>query len=156
MAAVLKIRDAAGTLRTITQVKVRDGGNTLRTCSFVKVRDTTNTLRTVYSTGAALSASASPSFTFGITLGTGTAVTDSTTVTPSGGTAPYTYAWTVLSYTHPTTSPTINNPTSATTAFTQTGIVPGGGYGAVMRCTVTDAAAATTTVDVDASFTDAS
>lgn len=80
-----------------------------------------------------------------------TVTTDATTMTPTGGTAPYSYAWTLLGGSGDT--PTINNAAFATTTFTQTD----GGSGDdldvwTVRGTVTDALSATATVDITVSF----
>lgn len=61
--------------------------------------------------------------------------TTTVTATPSGGTAPYTYAWTFDSRDAGVDDPT--NPTSAGTQFTATGD-PGTHWSAIARCTVTD------------------
>ncbi|MBB6424933.1 hypothetical protein HDC35_000630 [Sphingopyxis sp. JAI128] len=75
-------------------------------------------------------------------MGTGTAITDSTTCTPSGGTPPYSYAWEVVTYDGPVT-PTAVSPTSATTGFRQTSIGISAYYVATFRCLVTDSSPGT-------------
>lgn len=82
-----------------------------------------------------------------ISAGFGPLTTNSVTVTPSGGTAPYTYAWSFVSG----DTVTINSPTSATTTFTGDPV----GYSvlsSVYRCTVTDNAAADASVTVGISI----
>lgn len=157
MAARTRMRDTGGTLRTITQLRGRDESNVLRTFTRVRARDAGNVLRVVYDTTGASSfaATASPANTHGI--GNGSATTNTTTVTPTGGTAPYFHAWTRVSYTN-STPPTINSPTAATTTFTQTNLDAGGVDRAVFRDTVTDSAVPpnSTTVDVNAFFVDSS
>jgi hypothetical protein len=71
-------------------------------------------------------------------------------VTATGGTSPYTYAWTRISG---STLITANSASAATTTFTGTPLVNNTTYDAVFRCTVTDNAAATKTVDVTVSIT---
>jgi hypothetical protein len=75
-------------------------------------------------------------------------------VAASGGTTPYTYAWSLIAHSHPTTNPTINSPSSATTTFSQANIGEDETYTATFRCTVNDSAAHSTTVDVTARFVD--
>ena len=147
------IRDETNTPRTITAIQVRDGTNTPRTISEVRVRDSNNVSRIVFSLTPSMSASASPTTVFGTTLGTGTATTDSTTVTPSGGVAPYNYLWTRTSYDGPV-PPGANSPNSATTTFTQTSIGIGTSYSATFRCTVTDDNGSTAHADVSAFWSD--
>jgi len=97
-------------------------------------------------TREAMLASASPATLYD-TGDTGTITSGSTTVTPSGGTAPYTYSWAfqdgdIL---------TVTSPTSATTTFSTSGVAEGDFRAAVYRCTVTDSTtptALTATVDV--------
>lgn len=156
----IRIRDDSGTLRTIdgsgsSRIRMRDAGGTLRTITRVRMRDASNTLRIVYdSTGAStFSASASPETVYGFGVGTATSAT--TTVTPSGGTAPYTYAWSNLTY-DASVAPTASAPTAASTAFVQTTMDPGAIYTSAWRCTVTDSSvpALTATADVEANFAD--
>jgi hypothetical protein len=98
--------------------------------------------------GGTLGAAAAPS-AISKTDSTSSITTVSTTVTPTGGTAPYTYAWTRISG---STLITANSASSATTTFTGTPLVNNTTYDAVFRCTVTDNVAATKTVDVSVSI----
>jgi hypothetical protein len=147
------MRDSGGTLRTMTQIRLRDAGNTLRTVSRIRMRDAGNVLRVVYdpSGTSSFSASASPAYVSG--YGKINATTASTTVTPAGGTAPYSHLWSVVSYSN-ATSPTITSGTSATTTFHQTNMSLGGDSVAVFKDTITDSAVPpnVTTVNVNAYF----
>lgn len=87
---------------------------------------------------AAFSASASPTSLYKSTL-TSSATTSSTTVTPSGGTAPYTYSWAKVSG----DTVTITSPTAASTTFSKTGMVAGDTFSGTYRCTVTDSTGGT-------------
>ena len=92
-----------------------------------------------------MTASASPTSVTGSGDGGSTqqVYSDSTTVTPSGGTSPYTYAWSYVSG----TTMTVTSGTSATTTFHKSLIV-GASISAIYRCTVTDNASHTATADV--------
>jgi hypothetical protein len=151
MTARLRIRDDTNTLRTIdgtgsTRIRMRDSGNTLRTLTRIRMRDPDNVLRVVYDVSGAssFSASASPTGIAGHTAGT-TITTRITTVTATGGTPPYTYAWTKLSWTN-ATPPTINSPAAAATTATQTNCSDVDN--ATIRCTVSDSASNHATADV--------
>jgi len=101
------------------------------------------------SISSVLGASASPSVIQ--KTDTGASITTvSTTVTATGGTAPYTYSWSRISG---STSISANSASSATTTFTGSSLASGTTYDAVFRCTVTDNVAATKTVDVSVSIT---
>jgi hypothetical protein len=97
----------------------------------------------------AFSASASPANVSGFRLGSGAVTTNATTVTPTGGTGPYTYAWSLVSG----DTFTVNSPTAATTTFT-TGLTTGQDKSAVYRCTVTDSLLAEATATVGVSVTE--
>lgn len=88
------------------------------------------------------SATASPISAVGSGLG-GTVQTNTVTVTPAGGTGPYTYSWTYVSG----DTVTVLSPTSAATRFSSAT-----GAEAVYKCTVTDSLAATAVVNVGISI----
>lgn len=149
----LAIIDTGGTNRAITQLRIIDAGGTDRVITEMRIIDTGGTDRVIYTTASALSVSVSDDLVSGLT-NSGTAITNSTTATASGGTAPYTYAWTLISYSHPSVAPTVQSPTSATTSFVQTSIGTGEYFDAVFRVTATDAATNTATADVQAVWSD--
>lgn len=145
----LKIQDA-GTLRTITRLAIRQAGVT-RQIKTLKVMHG-GVLRTVAVFASPLSLSASPAGSsntyesFGLPLPQ-TLTSDLITAIPSGGLAPFTYAWAYLSG----DTFTVSHPTSAGTYFSHTfnsfGIRSG-----TYRCTVTDSVGTTATVDVPISI----
>jgi hypothetical protein len=97
----------------------------------------------------ALTGTASPSS--GTSTGTGASqTTNSVTVTASGGTPGYTYAWTNVS-----SSGTIavDSAAAATTTFSAASLGLGETRTATKRCTITDSVAATKTIDVTVSIT---
>jgi hypothetical protein len=157
MTARVRVRDSGGTLRTLTRIRVRDSGGTLRTLTRIRVRDAGNVLRVVYDTTGASSFAATADHGTRSGSGNGTATTNTVIVTPTGGTAPYHHAWTLISHSN-ATNPTINSPSSGTTTFTQTNLGAGEADTATFRDTVTDSAtpANSTTVDVIANFFDTS
>lgn len=134
------VRDGGGTARTISDIVVRDGTNTQRTISEIWVRDTNNTPRLVFnpSGSASLAVSVSPDEVSGFSAGTGIATTLPVTATASGGTAPYTYSWNTISWTSTDSAPFVDDPTSATTTFTQSGIPMNSTVSAVFTGQVTD------------------
>lgn len=144
----MKMMDAGSVLRTVTGMKVADGG-LVRTIRTVKFMDGT-TLRTVATFAPPMTLSISPSPIIGVST-TSTCTAGPVTATPSGGVAPYSYAWTRLSHSA-LTAPTITSPSTASTSFVQTGLPSGTIEDATFRCTVTDAAAQTAAADVIASF----
>jgi hypothetical protein len=93
--------------------------------------------------GGTLSLSASPSSLY-TTSFSSSMTSDPCTITPSGGLAPYTYAWTMIAGTAGITSPTF-----ATTTFTKT---TSGIANVTARCTVTDSLHVTASVDVPMTF----
>lgn len=131
------IQDVGSVPRTITSVEIIDAASAAKAVPQIWVRDSNGVNRLVYSIAPPLSAEASPATVSGDTLGTGTATTNASTVTPTGGTPPYTYAWELVSYDNPT-PPNADSSTAATSTFTQTGIGVAESYSAVWRCLVTD------------------
>jgi hypothetical protein len=86
-----------------------------------------------------MNASASPNTASGSGSGAASSglvtTTGTTTATPSGGTAPYTYAWTRVSG---DITISINSPSAATTSFTAS-VADGVPKEAAFKCTITDA-----------------
>lgn len=119
----------AGALRLIRSLRVMDSG----------------TLRLVGSFIAPLSVSVAPETVSGRAT-SGLATTNTATATPSGGQAPYSYAWSLVSNSGLGT-PVPTNSTGATTAFR--GSV---NSEAVFRVTVTDALGSQAEATVYASF----
>lgn len=99
------------------------------------------------SAGGTLSGSKSPLSLWKTYSGSGT--TGSVTITASGGTSPYTYAWTLYSG----DSLTVDSPTSNITTFSYTG---SGDKSSIYKCTITDDVAATFDVFVAVDFIDIS
>jgi hypothetical protein len=93
-------------------------------------------------------ATASRSTCFATTATSGSVTTPSVTVTPTGGTGPYTYAWTYISG---DSGFTANTASSASTTFTGS-VAAGEDRSAVWKCTVTDFLAATCFVTVGVSI----
>lgn len=87
-------------------------------------------------------ASCSPASAFGSRVGSGLVTTNSLTVSPTGGTPGYTYAWTLASGNF-----TILTPTAAATTF-RASVAIGETVEDVATCTVTDSLAATTSVSI--------
>ena len=98
--------------------------------------------------GGTLAVSISPSSVRNI--GNAASFTGATgaTATASGGTSPYTYAWTKVSG----DAITIASPSSATTKFSVAGMAPFEARLAIFRVTATDAVLATATSDVQVSM----
>lgn len=126
-----------GADRLIRRFSVQDGGS----------------LRVIKEFTDALTGTASPATVIGtaFTASEATITTPSTEVTPEGGIAPYTYAWTQISLSGGAT-PTITAPTFATTTFIQAGVAANISNTAVFRCTITDNFGQTATIDVGATF----
>lgn len=131
------VRDQLSLQRQPDIIQVRDAANVPRQINQIWIRDSNNVPKLVYSLAPPMTAVASPSSVFGRTSGTGIANTGFTTVTPTGGTAPYTYAWTLVEY-DGSAPPTATAANAATTRFTQTGIFSEENYTARWKCTVTD------------------
>lgn len=79
----------------------------------------------------------------------GTLTTNTVTVTPSGGLAPYTYAWTRISG---DTSTTCNSPSSASTNWSATVGAVNPDRNSTWRCRVTDSASQIFDVNVSVSI----
>lgn len=155
MSVAIKVRDDTNTVRTLTGFKARDASNNLRDITAIYARDENNVRRLVFNPSGSLTltVTSTPDFVGGLGTGTGTVETGTTTATASNGTAPYTYAWTLISHTA-AVDPTPSDSAAATTSFIQTGMSPSTFESATWRVTATDANSNTATFDVTSSFSE--
>lgn len=144
----IKVR-SGGTLRQAVGVSIATGGMVKRARTIKQMRGGTLTL--VYTDPVApMSAVCSPTTAHGTNAAQGpsTVTAGPVTATVTGGTAPFTYAWAILSFTGDVVS--ITAPSSASTTFRQGG--EDSENTASARCTVTDANRMTVTCDVGLTF----
>jgi hypothetical protein len=148
----IRALDAGSVTRNLSGIRAIDVGGIVRTIRAVKELDTDGTtLRTVATFAPAMTVSITPTSVSGEAF-SGPITTDAATASPAGGLGPYSYAWTVVSYTA-ATPPTIASSGTATTSFTQSGVFAGQARTAVLRVTATDSLGTTATADVTATFT---
>lgn len=81
-----------------------------------------------------------------------TTVSGNLTAMPSGGLAPFTYIWSVVSF-DAASPPTFGTSTSASTSVTQTGVIASDTNAATLQVVVTDSAGQTGSATVPATFT---
>jgi len=115
-------------------IAFRDAGNVLRTATAGKARDASNVLRPVF---GVLAVGLSATSVFG-NVNSGGAIditTPSVTATPTGGSAPYTAAWTQTGG----DTFTITNPSALTTSFVGVAVAPSTASTGTFVCTITDA-----------------
>jgi hypothetical protein len=154
--AGINIIDPNGSDRAISAISAIDPGGGDRTLVQINAIGPDGVDRVVWTPGSSgLAVTATPNIVSGKTRGQGQAVSATTTAFGSGGTAPYTYSWALLSYTN-VTPPTIAAPTSATTSFSQTNIGYNESYSATFQVTAKDSVGATATTTVTARWFDIS
>lgn len=143
----VRIRDASGTLRTVTRIRMRDAGGVLRTIQRIRMRDAGNVLRTVWQY---LQATLNKTTTEGSYNGASSSAQDITTAavvaSPIGGTAAFTYAWSQVGTSAYTWL--INSATSASTTFTGQGIPAGTIESVTFQCVITDSTGATAATEL--------
>lgn len=147
---MIRLVDASGTPRKWGNVRLVNSSSALHSIKRIRLV-TAAGVNTIYDGDGAgsLTLYASPS-----SAGGGSKTNIVTTVPVgigvSGGTAPYTYAWSLSSLSGAGAA-TALSPTSSTTQFRATSVSPDGAE-ADFVCTVTDAAGLTNTIDVPATF----
>jgi hypothetical protein len=149
----ITIRDAAATPRTLSAILMRDDANDQQALVSGYDRSVANVSELVFNPDGSLSLAVTiaPNTVAGFSSGTGTATSDEAVATATGGTAPYTYAWTLVASPNPCIA---NFPALGTTDFTMTGMGTGDSYIASWLVTVTDANSNTATASIDAIFSD--
>lgn len=106
--------------------------------------------------GGTITLSLSTASIRGIATNSATITSTGVTVTPSGGSAPYSYLWSIVTQDGLATY-TINSPTTATTAVTGSGLPSDTTVSCTIHCVVTDSLGTTATSgSVAASFTNQS
>lgn len=138
-------KDDGGVDRTISEVLFKDDGGTDRTIS--EIRHGANI---VYSTAPDLTVVVAPDSVGGDAGLSGSATSTTAYATPSGGTAPYTYLWTIEDEIGGTI--TVDAPTASSTTFSVSGIPTSEFWTGTGRCTVTDANSFTADDTVSVAF----
>ena len=146
----IKIRTAAG-LMSIKSIRVNDGVSTRRVVK-IKVRTALGAggLNQVYIGVLPITLSFSPP-DIDATGTNGPTVTATAIAIVAGGLAPFTYAWSVVSFSAAAT-PTITGTAIANPTFTQTGVPLFGSQSAVFRVVINDNTGQTATADLAAIF----
>ena len=134
----------SGAWKEVASAKVRVGG-AWKTVASAKVY-TGGAWKDVPGFAPAMTASISPTSVSGFNSGIGIIISDTATCTPSGGTAPFTYSWSITSGTA-----TITSPASASTTFYEY-LAFDTAVGEA-TCTVTDANGTTATASVSYTLT---
>lgn len=133
MSARTLISDASAVVRLTKRWFASDSGGVVRLAKRVFLSDSGGTARLIFANQVIVPVA--PTSAFAIGLGPITLTTNTVTASPTGGVAPYTYAWTLTGASGPTLTPT--NPSGATTAFTAH-VGAGATALATGICTVTD------------------
>lgn len=123
--------------KPLTDVTIADVGSIKTQLEAQATNQAAATAASSAATGA-LSATANQSAVYGHGVAGATITTTSVTITPTGGTGPYTYAWAKQSG----DDVTIDAAAAATTTFSKTGVA-GQYFNGTYCCTVTDSVAAT-------------
>ena len=144
---MIKVR-ISGALKTISSGKVKCDGDVKSLARIAYYNGTDVKDLKVFT--IAMTVAVSPLAAEAEIFESGTAVTNTVTVTPTGGQGPHTYAWTKNSG-----DGTITSPTKATTAFSQTLEADEDTEGS-FRCTVTDSLGVAASLNVAANFTSTS
>lgn len=146
-------RQTGGGLKQVSRAWRMTATGVKRVIRVRRYDGTTANIVATFSTPVTLAASpASVSgLAFAADFGSSPVTTAATTLTPTGGTAPYTYAYAI------TTEPsyglvTIDSPSAATTTFTHNGVGAGEVLTATATATVTDALAQTATTTIALTF----
>lgn len=138
-----------GTIRTIVNAEAYIGGQWRRLASAEAFTNAAWRAGPTYQTP--ITVSVSPTSVSGTRTSPlpsyGVVKSNTTTATPSGGRAPFSYVWAPISGTAQATSPN-----SATTAFSA-GLGPETAETSIVRVTVTDSAGSTATADVSVTLT---
>lgn len=138
----------AGALFAASNIRIKVGG-LLKTVISGRVM-VADALKTFYAVSSELSLAVSPDSRLAVGF-TATATSAAFTATPTGGIAPYSYAWSIVSYEG--ALPTALNPSFASSGFRQTGLGIGDSNLCAIRCDVTDSIGTTAFDTAQVTFT---
>lgn len=141
-------RETADGLKTVARIRRVTAGGTTRILRMGRVKADL-TVETFYNDVPTLSVTISPNPASFTTTGN-TTVQGSLTATITGGMAPFTYAWSVVSSTKPTA---FTSPSLSTTLARQTGVVADETGTAELKVEVSDRAGQAANSTVSAEFT---
>lgn len=136
----LKMLDSTSVSRSIKRLSIMDETDTLQTLEQLSIQDETNALQPVFS---GMTVAASPdtlSATISTPFPSDAQTSNPSIATPTGGVAPYTYAW---SLTDSLGSWNIDTSSSASSYMTAVNLAPGADANASMQCMVTDSIGST-------------
>lgn len=147
MGAGINLHDASAD-RSITAIHVIDASSVDRTIVQGRIIGPDKVDRVFWDPSGTVSFSVtiSPTVTGGSSY-TSIVVTGSVTATATGGTGPYSYAWSLGDFTN-TTPPSVTSPSSATTTFQQTNVAVDDTDSATFTVTATDSLANTATASI--------
>jgi hypothetical protein len=137
------IRTLAAT-KALAGITARDAGGVLRPINLGRIRDASSVLRSFF--GSISAALSRESVAGAVNSSLDVSIqTQSVEAQPTGGTAPYSFAWSITGSAGGTWS--ITSPTQASTTFVGGPCGPGESFEATFVCTVTDAAGISATTD---------
>lgn len=150
----IKVRTASGA-SGINSIRLRDSLKTRRAAR-IKIRKGlgASDLDQVFTGVAPISVGFTPNPPEYFSI-SDSVVVGSITATPTGGLAPFIYAWTVTAFSG-IAPPSIATPTSATTDLVQSDVNLSDTETATLQVVVTDSAGQTSTTSVEAQFTNIS
>lgn len=144
----IKVVTETGT-KVVNSIRMMTAPGTVKRVRRIRIMDTGDVLRTIFTGFDPITATISPSLLFAFSFNNST-VSGTATVSVTGGVAPFTYSWTIIS--NSGVLPTIVGATAASPTFTQTGVFVETSETAEFRVSITDAIGQTATVDLSAEF----
>lgn len=144
----IKVVTETGT-KVVNSIRMMTAPDTVKRVRRIRIMDTGDVLRTIFTGFDSITAIISPAPLVAFSFNNST-VSDTATAIVTGGVAPFTYSWTVVS--NSGVIPTIAGATTASPTFTQTGVFVETFETAVFRVSITDAIGQTATVDLSAEF----
>ena len=144
----IKVVTETGT-KVVNSIRMMTAPGTVKRVRRIRIMDTGDVLRTIFAGFDPITATISPS-SFFVAEENQSTISENATAIVTGGVAPYTYIWSVVS--NSGTLPVITSPATASPTFTQYDVASGETETAVFRVSVTDAIGQSATADLPAQF----